>query len=482
MKKGKRKLYFVLPLLLILFSTSCGQETADIQNEYENSQQENKDFENSPTSTVQDSQSDKEKVDENLQKKPTSGASKKLTEKENVWKPEEHIVTLKNGKVWGELPIIGTEDAVYCNLPENINGYGARTEQKQVLVCPDPLSGITYYVNYGRDYYIYAIKNKIAELVVEIPSKNLYCRDGKLYFMVEDYGEYPLDGLKNGDILCYNPTDGNVSAIITEIGRGTSIPVREIYKEGRGEEIAIPDEIEVSDTYMTVYQEGIYYCRQGELISLGENSYLQPEMKYCYSFENRESKLLEEASPAQYTFRRQGEKLLNRIWEKESNAYSWSLQSLTGGAEEILKPRWNVFYLVEDKAYTVEPDREGSSELIVYDILAKEEVRCPLEVEESAFDCAMFLFKDTMYFTDLYSYSFSEKKGHYAYSDMLAPRQSIGERFVMEYYTDGEQLYAISELDEKIYRLRRQEDSLVLNEVIKNITYDYKFEFLPVGE
>ena len=97
--------------------------------------------------------------------------------------------------------------------------------------------------------------------------------------MVEDYGKYPLDGLKNGDILCYNPMDGNVSTIITEIGRGTSIPVREIYKEGRGEEIGLEtDKLNLSlinlvlsrsgfsDVEVLGYADGLslplyYFCR-----------------------------------------------------------------------------------------------------------------------------------------------------------------------------------------------------------------------------
>ena len=58
------------------------------------------------------------------------------------------------GKALGELPVIGEEDPVYCNLPENVRGW-----DDLIPLCVDPLYGILYYVDYGGDYKIHAVYN-----------------------------------------------------------------------------------------------------------------------------------------------------------------------------------------------------------------------------------------------------------------------------------------------------------------------------------
>ena len=82
----------------------------------------------------------------------------------------------------------------------------------------DEQTGITYFVNQGKDYYLYQIKEGKTELVVNMPVKELYSYQGLLYFMVNDYGIYELEGMQNGDIYCYIPETNTIEFIY---GAGT---------------------------------------------------------------------------------------------------------------------------------------------------------------------------------------------------------------------------------------------------------------------
>ena len=471
---GKKiKTYFGLFLLTAVLFTGC-------QNNNKESPAE-KQPETTPVPTSQESEENKIT--------PTKGASQKLTIEEPV-STEKLVVSLKDGKAWGELPIVGQEDPIYCNLPENTNGFGASDFVKEVVLCPDPLFGMTYYVDFGRDYYIHVIKDGVSELVVEIPAKNLYFREGKLYFMVADYGKYSLDGLVNGDILSYNPVDGKVSVVISGIGEGTIMTVQEKDKKEAAEDnVVMPDTMEVTSTYMAVYQDGIYYSRKGQKVMITDTSYLQPENKYCYSFETGETYLLDESS-GDYSFRRNDNGFLFSCWEQTGEEWNLrqSMKSPDGTEETALKLSYYVLYPVNNQIFTtaglrLENEKDVVvSKLIVYDILTEEENYFPLDRIEDSYTSAMFLFNNTIYFADLYMYSLSEKTGHYAHCNLKDVHHFVGGDFVLEYYTDGEQLYAVSSLDQKIYRLNLHEDYQEIDLGDKSVTFDRKFDFIPINE
>ena len=83
----------------------------------------------------------------------------------------------------------------------------------QSLFCVDGQTGVTYFVNQGKDYYLYQIKDDKVELVLSMPVKELYTYQGLLYFMIEDYDIYELKEMHNGDIYCYNPETKMVELI-----------------------------------------------------------------------------------------------------------------------------------------------------------------------------------------------------------------------------------------------------------------------------
>ena len=139
------------------------------------------------------------------------------------------------GKGLEGLTVKGTDNPYYCNLEENLKmEFG--TDEAPVYVCKDPVYDITYYVNYGRDNYIYAYRNKTSELAVAIPARDLYCREGELYFIAETDGQYQFSGFAQGNILKYNPVDGSVSVVVDCSADKMIVYPKEICYKQIGEE------------------------------------------------------------------------------------------------------------------------------------------------------------------------------------------------------------------------------------------------------
>ena len=86
---------------------------------------------------------------------------------------------------------------------------GSRTS----LFCIDEDTGISYFVNQGKDYYLYQLKDGKAELLVQMPVKELFAYDGLVYFMIESYGVYELTELREGDIYCYSSWNNSVELV-----------------------------------------------------------------------------------------------------------------------------------------------------------------------------------------------------------------------------------------------------------------------------
>lgn len=111
--------------------------------------------------------------------------------------------------------VVGKQDSKVGNLEINIKKDG-----EKLLVCKDPVYDVTYYVNHGEDYYIYRLKDQVAELAVEMPANYLYCMNGDLYFMIESYDYDKLEGMQKGDIYRYSPVTGEVT-LLASVGAHT---------------------------------------------------------------------------------------------------------------------------------------------------------------------------------------------------------------------------------------------------------------------
>ena len=158
----------------------------------------------------------------------TSGSKEEITSagKEEVSssqeEPEEIAVTRKEygteeveleGKGLGELTVKGTDNPYYCNLEENLK-MAFTADNEPIYVCKDPVYDLTYYVNCGRDNFIYVYREEASVLAVSIPARDLFCRVGELYFIAETDGQYQFSGFTQGNILKYNPVDGSVTVVV----------------------------------------------------------------------------------------------------------------------------------------------------------------------------------------------------------------------------------------------------------------------------
>ncbi len=155
------------------------------------------------------------------------GMSQKMDEEGLTDKQKENALPLK-GKVFGELPIVGEEDAIYCNLPENVLSWDS-----SIPLCRDPLYDILYYVD---ENIIYAVQNGKTEAAVELSGSRLFCRGGKLYFLLNSNTGIAVKGAKSGNILCYNPVDGTVEVVLDDVFDSITVYQDLIYCRKIGEE------------------------------------------------------------------------------------------------------------------------------------------------------------------------------------------------------------------------------------------------------
>ena len=81
------------------------------------------------------------------------------------------------------------------------------------MFCLDETTGVVYFVNQGKDNFLYRMKDGEVALAVAMPMQQLYTYQGSVYFMVDNYGRYELEGMKTGDIYCYTPSSGAVELV-----------------------------------------------------------------------------------------------------------------------------------------------------------------------------------------------------------------------------------------------------------------------------
>ena len=82
------------------------------------------------------------------------------------------------------IQVISSLDTATIN-EKNTLDVNIKSGSNQILLCNDYENDIVYYINYGRDYFIYRIKDGKSELVVEMPAKSIFHKRGKLYFILE---------------------------------------------------------------------------------------------------------------------------------------------------------------------------------------------------------------------------------------------------------------------------------------------------------
>lgn len=311
-------------------------------------------------------------------------------------------LTLKDGICDETLEVVGTDQTNYGNLEVNIKG-----ENNQVLLCKDPVYNIVYYVNYGEDYFIYRIKDGKSELVVELPAKRLFCRDGNLYFMLEGYKTYEFDELESGNLLCYHPITGEITVISKK-----------------------------NANMMCVYEEGIYYYADTYGDNLGETDYTVNRKFYYYSFEKEENSEIKTNLFSVYKWK-------DYFWgyqlkEREGDASGIfdiagiALQKLdqTESLELLEGEVPEVYSFIGDYLYYM-PKGSG---ITIYNMETQEKQEIPLY--SSATNVDFTILNEKIYVNSLVQ--IDPKTGM---QSLIVSEE--GNQTIQELYTDGEYLYGI---------------------------------------
>ena len=134
-------------------------------------------------------------------------------------------------------------------------------DNRESLFCVDKETGIVYFANQNKDWYLYRIKDNEVQLAVELPVREIYTCDGQVYFMINSYDKYDLGELNDGDIYQYSPSDGIVKLV---------------YATGKEEN--------AEDYKMVVNEKGIYFRYAERNISESEDGIQRITLVYQYYF------------------------------------------------------------------------------------------------------------------------------------------------------------------------------------------------------
>lgn len=355
------------------------------------------------------------------------------------------IQPLQQGKALAGLQAVGEDAAYYCNLEGNMM-RGGNSADYPVLLCKDPVYDITYYVNYGQDYFIYALRNGKSELAAEVPARELYCKNGELYFLAESYGLYKFEGAGQGNILKYNPVDGSVELIIAEPA-----------------------------VSMRVYEDGIYY-ETHEM--LGENKF--KHHRYCFSFAEKKSDELDfnmllecwrgnrfvtvypevfqemESYQDVYLENREGERVITL---GDTLPYGFQVY------EEYM------YYIIWDSSSLMRRHLETGEIELVAELAVK-----------AGFPACFIIQNDIVYFNNHLRLSLTDGKQYY----VPVQGRSIGQESSLDvFFTDGKNLYCVNS-----GRLWRMSEHRIAEQGLKKGTipgreaeyHCYEYQLHPVGE
>lgn len=401
---------------------------------------------------------------ENLtqQPKPTeaemlSGLSKPMTDSDNK-NPLQGIV-LEN------LTVVGEDGEYYCNLEENLTRTFARpADDYPVLVCKDPVYDITYYVNYGRDYFVYAKRGDEVEKVLEIPAKDLFCRQGILYFRTGSYDIYEFDSFVDGAVMAYNPVDGSVEVVINE-------PVYE----------------------MAVYPDGIFYVVKR--VTMSEDGTVELSYglwKYYYSFESGETTEYGKAmkTPARW---KENQLVIELIKSEGKSNALYKLETpegepageLTNLTEALEARRTNEKGACYLETYRVQGDCIYYSDsknncFLCYDMMTGEETTVVELGTEILYDRAFIIHNGTVYFSNGIKYSFAQDK---QYMVKLKGKEAAK---IQNFYTDGDDMYILADGQLYLYEEIKVDGYGNTNSFVipgREVTYNcYEAILQPLGE
>lgn len=360
----------------------------------------------------------------------------------------ENVVSLKAGKILENISRMGEDSPYYCNC-ENMKNREDYGMGYPVLVCKDPVYHITYYVNYGRDYFVYALREDVSELVLEIPARELYCKDGELYFVVDSYEVYNLDGIENGNVLKYNPTDGTVEFVFME----------------KAEDII-------------VYPDGICYEITDKVVTLENGSMMPYISRYYYSFAEKTVKKFESQLCKMNRWEK-GQFELELTVDEETGLGQPSgvhLKDIVTGETRTLRNLKNFtqgYRIMGDDLYYIQSE---TTTLMRYHLKTGEET-VVAELALSTGNSSDFIIQDdVVYFGNFLRVSLTDGKQYSAEME----GELVAQKHIDAFYTDGETLFCI--MNGKIWKLTEKriaesgfEKTYIAGRPVEYNCYEYQF-------
>ena len=155
-----------------------------------------------------------------IEKNETLATTKEMEKKETPIPTKEVTITpevIKEDKLLEALK----------ELPISVEGYNSLNRKLSIDAdigmegrsdfCVEETTGVIYFVNQGKDNYLYQIKDGKVQVAVDMPAQQIYPYQGLVYFMVGKSDTYDLQEKHSGDIYCYTPESGAVE-LVYEVG------------------------------------------------------------------------------------------------------------------------------------------------------------------------------------------------------------------------------------------------------------------------
>ena len=336
-------------------------------------------------------------------------------------KPTSNVITKTDG-LCEQLEKVETDVTLYNTVNRMLGTYPVSGVEEHSMFCLDETTGVVYFVNEGKDNFLYRMKDGEVALAVAMPVKQLYPYEGSVYFMVDDYGKYQLEGMKTGDIYCYTPSIGAVEPVYAA---GTIS--KETFEKARNYKLLVEE-------------SGIHFSYE----VVGEDSVIHT---YCYSLPFGASEAIEDTRCT-----------AEKGWKEyyfgpsyrvaEDGSYVITLISRETGERTKLSARGAAYCVIGDVLYyadhiSIESLNLATGERISYDFTEAMKTREYMESDTKLMDY-FTVTEDAFWFSTrckIYRVDLQTKE----ITCGVIPGKTKGTYYyVHELYTDGKEVYALT--------------------------------------
>ena len=371
-----------------------------------------------PSSVIEGKESIK--IQESVFKETKETQEKEESKNREEREPTSNVITKTDG-LCEQLEKVETDATFYNIFNRMLGNEIAMGAKRHSMFCLDETTGGVYFVNEGKDNFLYRMKDGEVALAVAMPMKQLYPYEGSVYFMVDDYGTYQLEGMKTGDIYCYTPSTGAV-----ELVYAAGTVSKETFANAK-------------DYKLLVEESGIYFCYS----VIGEDSVIHT---YAYSLPFGASEAIEDAKcTAKEGW---GEYYFGGSARVEGIRFSMALVNRITGERTTIPVRGVTYCLIGDVVYyadhiSMESYNLATGERISYDFTESMKTREYMESDQKIMDY-FTVTEDAFWFSTrnrIYRVDLQTKE----ITCGSIPGKTKGTSYyVHELYTDGKEVYALT--------------------------------------